>query len=328
MRLATLFSLVVLVLVAIVTEASASNSVDHFDTDAAEISPNDNIESDLEEEHERIKRSPGWRRRFRVRIRRPIRKIGRAVRKVGQGVKKAARKVKAVVKKVASKAKEAIKKAAGKLKTAWKKARDKTKSALRKVKDKVKSIGKLPVKLAKKLKDKLKEKILRKLAKEEGDEVSEETTVTESCDADCKFVRECLKVVELFKRSFCAFYTLRRKHNDFMVDRNLNSTLTLIINDIIIDSLSFYSELSNVLRLFYPSMKIEDRKSLSARCSKGMMPCVPGPASTGEFHKLKCLKPCYGFTGCAASDKELMQVVDKAAAKFRQEIERALKLIE
>ena len=324
MRLATLFGLVVLVLVAIVTEASASNSVDHFDADATEISPNDNIESDVEEEHERIKRSPGWRRRFRVRVRRPIRKIGRAVRKVGQGVRKAARKVKEGVKKVASKAKAAIKKAAGKLKNSWKKARDKTKSALRKVKDKVKSIGKLPVKLAKKVKDKLKEKIMSKLAKEEGDEVP----VTESCDEDCKFVRKCLKVVELFKRSFCAFYTLRRKHNDFMVDRNLNSTLALIINDIIIDSLSFYTELSQVLRLFDPSLKIEDRQSLSARCSKGLMPCLPGTASTGEFHKLKCLKPCYGFTGCAASDKELMQTVDKAATKFRQEIERALKLIE
>merc|ERR1712141_324819 len=138
---------------------------------APEFIPSSELEEEEEtEQHVRVERSPGWRRRFRVRVRKPIRKIGRAVRKtvkkvkhgvktvgrkIGKGVKKAVSKVKSGVKKLAAKTKAAIKKAGSKLRGAVKKAKEKIKSNVRRLKTKIKKVVRIPGDLAKKLRDKL-----------------------------------------------------------------------------------------------------------------------------------------------------------------------------
>lgn len=349
MKVASLTSLLIVALLVLVQEGSSVDGLGALNEE--DFSALDELErsDDEEEEHIRVERSPGWRRRFRVRIRKPIRKIGRTVRKaakkvahgvrkVGQGIKKVARKVKAGVKKLASKTKAAIKKAARKVKEAVKRAKERAKSAVKKLKENIKKIAKAPKDLGKKLKDKLKSLIAKGEEEEEEEKevvVEPEVTPTQPtvptkppCNIACQFLRACLKEAEFFKRSYCTFYTLRRQHQDFLIERNLNLTLGYIITDIMRESVHFYSTLAEVLLTAEPPIASDSREKISRDCAGGILMKCNANDVKDDLFKLKCLKPCSGFTGCEQSDKSLTLGVDKAAESYARAVNRTLKLFD
>ena len=338
MKLVSLTSLLAVCLLVLVHESSAAEVNEKF----VSSDWSDELEGEEEgEEHVRVERSPGWRRRFRVRIRRPIRKIGRAVRrtvrKVGQGVRNVARKVKSGVKKLAAKTKAAIKKAGSKLRNVAKKAKERVKSAAKKIKSHAKKIVKAPGNLAKKIRDKLASLIKKDKGEEEEEEVTKPVTVPVPvptkppkpvCNYACQFVKNAMKEAEFFKQSFCAFYTVKRQHRDFLIDRNFNTTLDYLINDVSKESLNFYTTLVEVLRSENPKIRVESRQKVSYDCARGGMMECGSSGLNKDLLALKCLKPCSGFSGCNQSDRNLQRAVDQAYDAFDKAVKRTLKLLE
>ena len=357
MKLTSLLSLALVSFLVLIQESSANDKLTveaHDDITAAEFIPSDELEQEEEtEQHVRVERSPGWRRRFRVRIRKPIRKVSSAVRKtvkkvghgvkkagrkIGQGIKKAASKVKSGVKKLASKTKAAIKKAGSKLKGAVKKAKERIKSNVRKLKSKVKKVVRLPVDLAKKLRDKL-----RSLNKKDEEEEEEEVIIIPTdpsivtnppivtkpvCNSACQFIKNVAKEAEFFKKSFCAFYTVRRQHRDFLIDRNFNVTLQYILNDVMRESLNFYSTLAEILKAEDSKITLESREKVSSDCAGGKLMTCRSSGVDKSVRKLMCLIPCFGFSGCNQSDRDLQRAVDRAVEAYIKATNRTLKLLE
>ena len=361
MKLISLLSLMLVSFLVLIKESNAAEKVTveaHGSITAPEFIPSSELEEEEEtEQHVRVERSPGWRRRFRVRVRKPIRKIGRAVRKtvkkvkhgvktvgrkIGKGVKKAVSKVKSGVKKLAAKTKAAIKKAGSKLRGAVKKAKEKIKSNVRRLKSKIKKVVRVPGDLAKKLRDKLMS-LNKKEEEEEEEEVIIEPEVNPTdatiftnpprvtkpvCNSACQFIRNAAKEAEFFKQSFCAFYTVRRQHRDFLIDRNFNVTLEYILNDVMRESLNFYSTLAEILQAEVSKITLESREKVSSDCARGKLMTCSSTGVDKAVRKLMCLIPCSGFSGCNQSDKGLQTAIDQAVEAYVKATNRTLKLLE
>ena len=320
---------------------------------APEVFSSDEIEEEEEAEpHVRVERSPGWgrrRRRWRVRIRNPVRKIGRAVRKavkkvgqgvrkVGKGIKKVASKAKSGVKRLAAKTKAAIKKAGSKLRGAAKKAKDKVKSSIKKLKSHAKKVAKAPGKLAKKVRDKLKSLVVKGGGGEE--EVIIEPTdpiipprptdpvpTGPICNAACQFIKNVTKEAIFFKQSFCTFYMARRKHSDFLIDRNTNITLAYMLNEVRKESFNFYSTLAGVLQAENSTIVPESRQKVSSDCASGKLVKCNADDVNLSLQKLMCLNPCFGFQGCSQSDEALRKAVDEAIEAYDKAANRIIQLL-
>lgn len=352
MKLISIACLLAISCLVLINESRATDELNNGVDSQKEYSTMEELDGpdEDEEEHVRVARSPGWRRRFRVRVRvrKPIRKIGsfvrktarkvgQGVRKVGQGIKKVARKVKTGVKKLASKTKAAIKKAASKLKGAAKRVKEKMRSSMRRLKEKVKKIVKAPKNLAKKIKDKLKSLVAKDKIEIEEPETVEPTLATSQatasvvtkpvCSSACQFIKSCLKEAETFKQTYCAFYMVKRKHTDFLIDRNFNVTLEYIINDILKESWYFYSTLSEVLLAADPSIKFESKAKVSADCARGKFMTCRSDDGKNALFKMKCMKPCLGFTQCEVSDKQLKHAINQGIQDYTMAVERTLKLL-
>jgi len=354
-----LLTVVSLLAVSFLVLNEGSNAAENGLAAAEEITAPEFISSDEFEEgeeaepHVRVERSPGWgrrRRRWRVRIRNPVRKIGRAVRKaakkvgqgvrkVGKGIKKVASKAKSGVKRLAAKTKAAIKKAGSKLKGAAKKAKDKAKSAIKKLKSHAKKVAKAPGNLAKKVRDKLMSLVVKKGGEEEEEVITDPTDpivppiptdpvpTKPICNAACQFLKNATKEAIFFKQSFCVFYMVRRKHSDFMLDRNFNTTLAYMLTEIRKASFNFYSILAEVLQAEDSKIVLESRQKVSSDCAKGKLLKCNTDEINLSLQKLMCLRPCSGFQGCSQSDATLRKAIDKAIEAYEKAANRIIKLL-
>ena len=358
MKQISIVSFVVVSLLLFIYESNATGGLagpeeaDIDETASDLVSSNDLEQEEEGDPHVRVERSPGWRR-FRPRIRRPrirvrktVRKIGRAarkvVKKVKHGVRKVGQKVKGGVKKLAAKTKAAIKKAGSKLRGVARRAKDRVRSTVRRLKTKVKKVVKIPGDLAKKIRDRLKALIIKD--KEEEEEAEEEEVIIEPevlptdtaiptkppkpvCNSACQFMKKALQAADFFKQSFCAFYNVRRQHRDFLLDRNFNMTLEYLLNEGQRESLSFYSTLIEVLQAENGVISLESRQKVSSDCAEGKLLTCSSENIHKALRKLACLKPCPGFLGCAQRDEELQNAINQAFEAFSKTVNRTLTLL-
>ena len=206
---------------------------------------------------------------------------------------------------------------------------------------------KVPKDLKEKLKEYLEEKIKERLreegqqeegGEEEGEDDEEEgeeptaiptnTTAQPAtqppkkiCNATCLFIKEA----KIFKQSFCAFYTAKKSHTDFLDFRNKNETLKASFDHYWNESLNFYKELSQVLLELKSAVEIASKYDVIDDCIKGkLMQCNSNEINNNAFHRLKCLEPC--SKNCEESDTNLKKTFNEAAEECRQAADRIDKM--
>ena len=291
-------------------------------------------------EHLRIARSPWWGRRIRVKVRipNPVKKVGhvasKAINRVVSNVKSAIDRTvgsaKAGVEKLTSGTRAVIKKTTASLQKALQKVKERMKPAVEKGNFGVK----LPIDLVTKLLAKLySSKHKKKMVKDSIYPTPSTETPKPSCGTTCQLMmRNLLDAADFFKHSFCAFYTVRRSHGDFINDRNSNTTIDNIINVARIGSFTLhnrtsvaYNKLAEIWK--YKEIEVESKKKITKGCLKGQfMQC----SSTGLYRdllRLKCFTPCHGFDGCDLQDKRLEHAVNVAFAAYRRWIKFVWKML-
>lgn len=298
------------------------------------------LTNDEEELHERVKRSPSpWggrrRRRWRVRVRSAVRKVGRAVRKTVRKVGSAVRKIPQKVKKVVRKAGRAVRRSIRKASRAVRKTVQEVKRAGRKIK----TIPRKVDKSIRKIRDKVKESIAKIIIRKKEEEKEEEVVVvplptdpvtgptepdttgtpevivtTKGCDLDCQSINDFSKSTQFFKQGHCAFYITRRQHRDFFLDRNKNKTLDVWMGDIAKEALELYKAYGEALKTVKTDFVIKTEPQLREACIKSARSTCANmsPQDVMAFYKLKCLKPCAGFSGCTSQDANLVKLINNA----------------
>ena len=341
--------LTLFIVVASIYTLCVTASDENFEQVAVESENASDMQPDEEIVLEREKRSPwGGRRRrrwggVRIRVRRVGKVIGKAAGKVVKAVKKIPTAVKKVVKKIPKEIKRVGKQAGSVVRRTVTKVRTairKTVHAIKKTARKVKEIPRNAGRALKKIRDKLKENVGKLLAKKEKEEeIIEEIPEPEApqppkpteppkpepetsgpivvtrppCDDICQVVKEYSRDAEFFRQGYCAFYTVKRNHQDFFLDRNTNKTLGTWVRDVAAECLSLYISYGEEIKKLDAKLKFDNQQQLTQKCMQSaQQACLQSTANDNiDYFRMRCLKPCYGFSGCVAEDKNIVSLVQK-----------------
>eukprot|EP00794_Sanderia_malayensis_P007187 gene7187-7993_t len=149
-----------------------------------------------------------------------------------------------------------------------------------------------------------------------GPTVGPTISPTQGCDANCQKIKGLAQSTAFFRQDHCAFYMARRQHRDFFLDRNKNKTLESWVASIVTEALDLYKAYADALKAVKKDFVVKTGQQLRQACiTSARTACTSKPAQdVMAFYKLKCLKPCAGFSGCTSQDANLVKLINNAIA--------------